>query len=169
MLCADKSSTCSIWLSSFTVSWGTCSITVWLGQLLVLPLNHTSLIFSLISFCDYFLLLCALVLIIQKKVFPLSVKVWPNAGLVFFIVWGFFCNSDFILLLFCKIIGQDMQWPRLIPIYFSRSVPTNWMWVFTYCISFWLFFPHAHPSILSISHISNHFWFDFSVLWPLLV
>lgn len=60
MFCSDRSSACSVWLSSATISWGTCAVAIGLGQLSVLTLSHTGLIFSFVSFYNYFLLLCAL-------------------------------------------------------------------------------------------------------------
>lgn len=106
MFCPGKPFSCSIWLNSVPVSWATVT---WPDDSAVSP------IFSLISLCDYFLLLCALVLKIQKEIFSSSIA-WSNAGVVFFVATFFFLsfNSNFIL--FCKIKGEIMQRPRPFPV-----------------------------------------------------
>lgn len=125
--------------------------------MIALPLRHTDLIFSLISLCDYFLLLCALVSIIQKDIFSSSVR----SPTKWFVAAFFSFNSNFILLLFCRIIGEGVQWPRFIPNYFTGSVPANQMGVYLCLLQFLLaLFPHVHtlPSPQFLCN-SIHFWF----------
>lgn len=92
--------------------------------MVTLPPRDTTPIFSLISFWDHFLLLCALVLIIQKEIFSPSIQSVIKCCCRVFLWQLFFFfsfNSSFILLLFCKIKGEDVQWPRFIPNHFPGS------------------------------------------------
>lgn len=107
---------------------------------------------------DYFLVLCALVLIIQKEIVSSSI-VWSNPGVVFFVAAFFFLfNSNFILLLFCKIKGEVIAMAQTIPSYFTATRT----WVFLYLLKFPLrLFPtltHLLPSPQFLCN-SNHFWF----------
>lgn len=137
MFCPDKSA-CSIWLNSVTVSWGTVT---W-------PVDRVTLISSLISFCDYFLLLCALVSIIQKEIFSSSIqsviKCWCRV----------FCGS-FFLFQFKLPFSFSFARSRVKMCNGPDSFPVPPLGVclliecgsfFTYCNSYCFFSPHIHTS-----------------------
>lgn len=110
-------------------------------------------LYSSVSF-HFVIISCWSVLLfryVKRQYFHQVSKVWSNAGVGFFVADFFSFNSNFILLLFCKIIGEDMQWSRFIPNYFTGSV-SRWtfLYLFFYLLQFLLFF------FFSCIHTSFH-------------